>query len=178
MEQGMAAGYNRLEELLSSHDGRTKMIDTPQITQTTAQLAAVIHLTIPRSEIRSAMGPGLTEVMAAVKAQGIGPAGPWFTHHLKMNPATFDFEICVPVTAPVAPVGRVKPGILPAVTVARTSYHGDYEGLGEAWGEFKAWIAANGHSAGPDLYECYPVGPESSPNPADWCTELSQPLIA
>jgi len=178
MEHGMAAGYNRLEELLSSHDGRTKMIDTPQITQTTAQLAAVIHLTIPRSEIRSAMGPGLTEVMAAVKAQGIGPAGPWFTHHLKMNPATFDFEICVPVTAPVAPVGRVKPGILPAVTVARTSYHGDYEGLGEAWGEFKAWIAANGHSAGPDLYECYPVGPESSPNPADWCTELSQPLIA
>lgn len=178
MEHGMAAGYNRLEELLLPHDRKTQMIDTPQITQTTAQLAAVTHLTIPRSEIRSAMGPGLTEVMAAVKAQGIGPAGPWFTHHLKMSPATFDFEICVPVTAPVAPVGRVKPGIFPAVTVARTIYHGDYEGLGEAWGEFKAWIAANGHAAGPDLYECYPVGPESSPNPADWRTELSQPLIA
>jgi effector-binding domain-containing protein len=154
------------------------MIETPQITQTTPRLAAVIHLTIPRSEIRSAMGPGITEVIAAVKAQGIGPAGPWFTHHLKMNPATFDFEICVPVTAPVIPAGRVKPGMFPAVTVARTIYHGDYERLGEAWGEFKAWIAANGHVAAPDLYECYLVGPESSPNPADWRTELSQPLIA
>jgi uncharacterized protein YndB with AHSA1/START domain/effector-binding domain-containing protein len=179
MEHGMAAGYNRLEELLSSQDTTTPhIIDTPRITRTTAQLAAVIHLTIPRNEIRSAMGPGLTEVMAAVKAQGIGPAGPWFTHHLKMNPATFDFEICVPVTAPVAPVGRVKPGIFPAVAVARTIYCGNYERLGEAWGEFKAWIAANGHTAGPDLYECYPVGPESSPNPADWRTELTQPLIA
>jgi hypothetical protein len=31
--------------------------------------------------------------MAAVAAQGIAPAGPWFTHHLRMDPATFDFEI-------------------------------------------------------------------------------------
>ena len=122
--------------------------------------------------------PGLTEVMAAVKAQGIGPPGPWFTHHLKMNSAIFDFEICVPVNAPVAPVGRVKPGTFRDVTVARTVYHGAYEGLGEAWGEFKAWIATNRHAAGPDLYECYPVWPESSPNPADWRTELSQPSIA
>jgi len=29
--------------------------------------------------------------MAVVKAQDIGPAGPWFTHHLKMDPKTFDF---------------------------------------------------------------------------------------
>ena len=154
------------------------MIETPEITETTAQLAAVIHLMIPRTEIQSAMGPGIAEVMATVKAQGIGPAGSWFTHHLKMSPATFDFEICVPVTAPVTPVGRVKPGAFPAVTVARTIYHGNYEGLGEAWGEFKAWIKAKGHVAGPELFECYPVGPESSANPADWRTELSQPLIA
>ena len=176
-DHGMAAGYNRLEELLSSHDTATRVIATPLITTTSVQLAAVIHLTIPRNEICSVMGPGIAEVMAAAKDQGVGPAGPWFTHHRSMNPATFDFEICVPVTAPVTPVGRVKPAIFPAVRVARTIYSGDYERLAEAWGEFKAWIAANGHSAGPDLYECYTVGPESSPNPADWRTQLSQPLI-
>ena len=123
------------------------------------------------------MGAGIAEVMAAVSAQGIGPAGPWFTHHLKVDPATFDFEICVPVTAPVTPVGRVKPAAFHAVSVARTVYQGGYEGLGGAWGEFKAWIAANGHAALPDFYERYVVGPESSPSPADWRTELSQPLI-
>jgi effector-binding domain-containing protein len=154
------------------------MIDPPQISQTTAQLTAIIHLTIPRSEIRSVMGPGISELMAVVKAQGIGPAGPWFTHHLKMDPETFDFEICVPVTAPVVAVGRVLAGELSAIKVARTVYHGPYEGLGAAWGEFNAWIAANGHDPRPDLYECYMAGPESSPNPANWRTELNQPLIA
>ncbi len=178
MEKGMTAGYNRLEELLSSHAMTTHLIDTPTITETTRQMAALIHLTIPRSEIRSAMGPGLSEIMAAVTAQGIGPAGPWFTHHLKIDPATFDFEICVPVTAPVEPVGRVKPGEFPPATVVRTVYCGKYERLGEAWAEFKAWLIANGYSAAPDLFECYPVGPDSSSNPADWRTELTQPLIA
>lgn len=178
MERGMAAGYNRLEELLLSPDTRTQTINKPQITETTTQVAATIHLTDPRSEIRSVMGPGLAEVMAAVKTQGIGPTGPWFTHHLQMDPAIFDFEICVPVSSPVAAVGRVTPGQFPAARVARTTYHGGYEGLGAAWSEFKAWIAEHGHAAGPDLFECYTAGPESSPNPADWRTELSQPLIA
>lgn len=154
------------------------MIDTPHITQTEAQLTAIIHLTIPRDEMRTAMGPGIGEVMAAVKEQGIGPAGPWFTHHLKMDPATFDFEICVPVTAPVKPVGRVKPGHWPAMKVARTTLHGGYEGLGDAWGQFMAWMKDNGHQAAPDIYECYVAGPETSGNPADWRTELNSPLAA
>jgi len=63
------------------------MIDTPQITQTTAQLLALIHVTIPRNEVQSGNGSlGLRELMAAVKAQELSPAGPWFTHHLKMDP--------------------------------------------------------------------------------------------
>ena len=152
------------------------MIDTPQITQTTARLTAIIHLTIPRSEIRTAMGPGISEVIAAAKAQGIGPAGPWFTHHLRMDPAIFDLEICVPVTAHVAAVGRVTPGEMPALRVARTVYRRPYEGLSAAWSEFKDWIAANGHVPRPDLYECYLTGPESTANATDWRTELSQPL--
>src|SRR5262245_15551385 len=119
------------------------MIDTPQITQTTAQQAAVIRLTISRAEIRNVMGPGIGELMSTLAAQGIAPAGLWFSHHLRMDPDVFDFEIGVPVTSPVAPAGRVQPGQLPAATVARTVYHGDYEGLGLAWGEFAAWIAAS-----------------------------------
>ena len=177
MERGMSAGYDRLDELLSQ-GATASLIDPPQITQTTPQLAALIHITIPKREMRSVMGPGLAEVVSAVKAQGVGPAGPWFTHHLTMDSEIFDFEICVPVTAHFAPVGRVTPRAFPAATVARTVYRGEYERLGAAWGEFKAWIAAQGHATGPDLYECYAVGPESSSTPADWRTELSQPLLA
>jgi effector-binding domain-containing protein len=95
-----------------------------------------------------------------------------------MDPDTFDFEIGVPVTGPVSPAGRVKPGQLPATTVARTVYHGAYEGLAAAWGEFGAWIVANGHTPAPNLWECYAAGPESSPDPASWRTELNRPLIS
>jgi effector-binding domain-containing protein len=152
------------------------MLDKPQITQTPDQLTAVIRLTIPRPEIRTVMGPGVRELMAAVAAQGIAPTGPWFSHHLRMDPNIFDFEISVPVTSPVAAVGRVKPGIWPATKVARTVYRGNYEGLGEAWAEFNEWIAAHGHKPGPDYWECYVTGPESTPDPAAWRTELSRPL--
>lgn len=152
------------------------MIEPPQITQTAAQQAAVIRLTIPREEIREVMGPGIGELMAAVAAQGIAPTGPVFSHHFRMDPKVFDFEIGVPVSAPVSAAGRVKPGQLPAATVARTVYHGSYEGLGPAWGEFGAWIADEGHTPAADLWECYVAGPESSPNPAAWRTELNRPL--
>ena len=153
------------------------MIGKPQIVQTSAQETAVIRLTIPRAEIRDVMGPGHSELMAAVAGQGMAPAGAWFTHHFRMDPDTFDFEIGVPVTAPISEVGRVKPGRLPAATVARTVYHGPYEGLAAAWGEFDAWITAEGHRPGPDLWECYLAGPETDSDPATWRTELNRPLI-
>lgn len=85
------------------------MIETPQVVQTLVQLVATIHIETPRSEMQNVMGPGIGEAMAAAKAQGIGPTGPWFAHHLKMTPESFDFDICVPVSAPVTAVGRVKP---------------------------------------------------------------------
>lgn len=151
------------------------MFDKPQIVQTDAQLTAVIRLTIPRAEIRNVMGPAISEVKAVVAAQGVA-AGPVFSHHLRMDPDVFDCEIGVPVTATVSATGRVKASQLPASTVAQTVYHGSYEGLGSAWGEFGNWIAAEGHESAPDLWECYVAGPESNPDPATWRTELNQPL--
>jgi len=152
------------------------MIDPPQIVTTDIQRTASIRLTLPRAEIRNVMGPGIGELMDVLDAQNIAPVGPWFTHHMRMEPDIFDFEICVPVAAQVAPMGRVLPGQLPATTMAQTTYHGPYEGLGAAWGEFDAWIAANGLTPASDLWECYAVGPESDPNPAHWQTQLNRPL--
>jgi hypothetical protein len=84
------------------------MLGEPRLIQTDAQLAATIRLTIPRSEIRNVMRPAIAEVMATVAAQGIAPAGPVFSHHLRMHPDTFDFEVGAPVGRAVAPAGRVK----------------------------------------------------------------------
>lgn len=67
---------------------------------------------------------------------------------------------------------------MPVVEVARTIFHGNYEGLATAWEEFDAWIETHGHKVHPDLWEVYLVGPETEPDPSKWRTELSRPLIA
>ncbi|GAC1620009.1 MAG: GyrI-like domain-containing protein [Nevskia sp.] len=154
------------------------MIDPPAIMQTQARVTAVIRFRIPRAEIRQVMGPGHTELMAVVNAQGIGSGEPWFSRHFRMDPEIFDFEIGVPVTAPVQATGRVLAGELPAAQVARTIYRGGYEGLGEGWGEFMRWIEAEGLKVRDDLWEYYVAGPGESADPAQWRTELNRPLAA
>ena len=154
------------------------MLDTPQIVKTAVQLTAAIRLTIPREEIRNVMGAGIKEIMTTLVVQGIAPVGAWLTHHWRMDPEIFDFEICVPVATPVTATGRVKPGQLPAATVARTVYQGPYEGLAAAWGEFDAWIQANGRKPAGELWECYVYGPETGAEPSQWRTELNRPLMA
>jgi effector-binding domain-containing protein len=152
------------------------MIEEPKITQLDATPTAFIRLTIPRSKMPEVMGPAIQEVVSTVTGQGIEITGAVFAHHLEMEPGVFDFELGVPVSAPVSPSGRVEPGERPVTKVAQTVYHGPYEGLPGAWGEFHAWVEQSGHRWAPDIWECYVVHPDSDPDPANWRTQLNRPL--
>ena len=165
------------QSLTNIHPPNNDPMNRPEIVQTTAQPSAIIHIVVPRDEIQNVMGPTIGEVYQGIAAQGTAPAGPWFTHHLRRPTETFDFEVSVPAK-PIAPAGRVQPGEWPAMRVVRTVYHGGYEGLGEAWGDFLEWIEAQGLKTTGDLWECYLAGPESSPDPATWRTQLNRLLIA
>lgn len=154
------------------------MIDTPQVTQSDGQLTAVIRFTIPRHEIRNVMGPGINELLAAVTAQNVPITGAVFSHHLRMDPEVFDFEVGIPTGGIIGAAGRVKPSELLPAKVIRTVYRGGYEGLGAAWGEFDLWIAENGYATGADLWECYVSGPDKNPDPTTFRTELNRPLLA
>lgn len=149
---------------------RNAGIEAPRVIETAPQLIASIRHCVPCGEMRKVMGPGLAELRAAVAAQGIATTGPWFDHYFRRATNTFDFEVCLPFAARVAPVGRVKAGQCPATMIARTMYHGDYDGLGAVLGKFEAWIVANGHKTGPDFWQCYVAGPESNPDPSTWHT--------
>lgn len=153
------------------------MIDTPSILPTEARETAVIRLEIPRADIQKVMGPAIQEVFATLAAQGISPTGPLFSYHLRMDPAVFDFEVGVPVAKPVTPAGRVTNSRLPAARVARTVYRGPYEGLPGAWSDLKAWLDDGTYTAGSSRWEYYAAGPESSPDPSQWRTELNWPLV-
>ena len=45
-----------------------------------------------------------------------------------------------------------------------------------AWREFDAWMKANNHEKAESLWELYSVGPQLTPDPANWRTELNRPL--
>lgn len=153
------------------------MIDKPYVLKTEAHKAGVIRMTVARHLIREVMGAGLDELLAALTEQNVPATGPWYTHHFGVQPDTFDFEIGVPVDEIVFPAGRVKAGAFMGGTVARTIFHGDYEGLAGAWGQLDAWIASRKLKPATDFWEVYAVGPQADPNPTHWRTELSRPLI-
>lgn len=153
------------------------MIDEPGILHVDAQITATIRLRIPRAQMQTVMGPAIGEVMGALAAQGVKPGGAVFSRHFRMDPELFDFEVGVPVGRLVHETGRVQVSLLPAAKVARTIYRGPYEGLGEAWGEFEEWIAAEGHECAAGLWECYVAGPESGADASQWRTELTRPLV-
>lgn len=153
------------------------MIDQPQIVQTKEMLTAGIKLNIPRDEMMTAFGPAVQELMGVLNAQGIAPAGAVYTHHFRMTPELFDFEIAVAVGRPVTASGRVLPGKLPATKVARTIYRGGYEGLPGGWGKFTDWMNKEGMKQAVDLWEVYTVGPHSTPDESKWETELNRPLV-
>ena len=152
------------------------MIATPEIVQTNAEQAAVIHLTIPRAEMIKTFGTAVDELAAELTRQGVTPQGAVFAHHLITSTVTFDFELGIIVNRPVQVNGPVKPGELPAAKVARTIYGGPYEGLHLAWIEFNQWMKANGLRQADSLWEVYSVGPETTPDPANWRTEMIRPL--
>ncbi|RYF11085.1 MAG: AraC family transcriptional regulator [Deltaproteobacteria bacterium] len=134
------------------------MLEHPQILQTPQQRIALIHLVVERSKIREVMHEGLNELKAELAAQSIVASGPWFTHHRRIDAASFDFEICFPVDQEVTATGRVATGMRPSVRVAQAIYHGPYEGLGTAWGQLHHWITDKGLAKTPDLWERYLKG--------------------
>lgn len=153
------------------------MLETPEVRDLPRRLCAYIPVRVPREEIQAVMGPGIQELVGELRAQGVATAGPWFTHHPRLDPAYFDLEISVPVASPVRPNGRVLMGEWPAMRAAVAVYPGAYEGLGAAWGELKAWMAGQAVTPGPGgLWECYLVGPESGPDASAWRTQLVQPV--
>lgn len=152
------------------------MIDTPQIVPSAQQRTAAIAVTVARSDIQRVFPPAVNELLAAMREQGIEPAGPLFSFHRKMPSDVFEMEIGFPVDADVTASGRVVASALPALKVVRTIYRGPMEGLGSAWGELKNWVAANGIATKPFIWENYLVGPGNTPDPSAWQTELNWPL--
>ena len=149
----------------------------PTRSTTVAQPAAVIPIVIPRARIREVMGPALAELHATLADQGLTPQGPAFALHRRVDPAVFDLELGLPIAGPLAPSGRVRPGVLPAVEVVAATLTGTYEQFEAAWAELDAWILAARLRPAWPIWVRYLVGPREQPDPRRWQTELVHTVV-
>jgi effector-binding domain-containing protein len=149
------------------------MITPPEVTTTTEQPTAAIHLVVPGRDMPAHMDPAIQELVGTITAQGIGIAGPMFSYHHRRPSDTFDFEIGFPVSAPVVPHGRVVNSALPGVKVARAVYEGPYEGLSEAWRQLETWVRQEQLGASGRFFERYLTNPAEVTDPAKYRTELN-----
>ena len=154
------------------------MLTTPEVVELSARTTAVIRMTVPRDRIGEAFPPAIQEVMAGVGAQGVEPIGPLFARYLRMGGGEVDVEIGVPLDRPIAAEGRITISSLPGGSALRAVHQGPYEELPSSWDQFGTWVTENGHEPDQGLWESYVTGPESSPDPAAWRTELILPLRA
>lgn len=136
--------------------------------------AAVIGTRVARDGIAAFLAGAYAEIIQAVQAQSVAPAGPPFARYRDAGDA-FEVTAGIPVAAGITAQGRVRPGELPGGEVATTLHRGSYEGLAGAFHAVIDWITSQGrviaadpwesHLDGPEVPEprtivCFPVGPE------------------
>ncbi len=154
------------------------LITSPTVLPTEPVTVARLRLHVPRNGMVEHLPSALEELFRTLVAQNVTPIGPWFAHHIELPTDHFHFDACVPVPSPITPTGRVEPGTIPAMTIARTLYRGPYTHLPQAWAEFRAWTAAQHLPIAPEIIERYVVNPSTTLDPDQLQTELVWPLLA
>lgn len=97
-------------------------------------------------------------------------------HDMEHMEKNVDIEAALPVSAdfPVTPPLTIR--TLPAAEAVVTIHYGSYDDIHNAYQALMAWCEANGYELdGPDR-EIYLVGPDKTQNPAEYVTELQQPV--
>ena len=104
-------------------------------------------------------------------------AGAPFVNYHKWDEANnaVIFSCCVPTTEKViSDEPDILTGQLKPFKAIKTTLKGDYENLKEAWDTAMKYIPENGfeiQEGGPTI-ETYLTDPMSTPNPADWITDI------
>lgn len=159
-------------------------VTEPKVDERSAQPTVGIRTQVPMSAMSDGLVPQLLgETFGWLAQRGIAPAGPPFMrfHSINME-ELMDIELGVPVAQAVEGDERVRAGELPAGRYASLVYTGVTNGIpankvlidwaeeqGLAWDRFDA----PGGDGFVSRYETFLTGPDESPDPADWDSEVA-----
>ncbi len=180
MEKQIGPHYERGLEMLDSvvqKEMKVYNIDVKGVTQHSGGYYLYNTTSCKFSEFETKMKEMLPKVGAYAMTNNVTMAGPPFILYHKWdeeNDAVI-FSCCVPTNSKVVSVEEgILTGQLESFRAVKTVLKGDYNNLKEAWETTMKYITDNNLEmieVGPML-ETYLTDPMSTPNPADWVTEI------
>ncbi len=180
MEKQIAPHYERSLEKLDSivmSDMKKYSVKVDGITQHSGGYYLYNTASCKITELEAKMTEMLPKVGNYAMNNKIAMAGTPFTYYHKWdeeNNAVM-FSSCIPTTTKVVSTdSEILTGQLEPFKAVKTTLKGDYDNLKEAWETSMKYILENGlefTESGPML-ETYLTDPMSTPNPADWVTEI------
>jgi AraC family transcriptional regulator len=127
------------------------------------------------ADIAKTLGEILPTVWAFAQQRGIALAGPPFTRYVEMGRGLMTVEAGLPIATPARGEGDIVTGELPGGTAAVAMHVGPYDTLATTHAAIERWLDDNKQSAGAP-WEVYITDPATTPNPAEWQTEVIYPL--
>ncbi|MBV7268461.1 SRPBCC family protein [Winogradskyella luteola] len=180
MEKQIGPHYERGLEMLDSvvqKEMKVYNVDVKGVTQHSGGYYLYNTTSCKFSEFETKMKEMLPKVGAYAMTNNVTMAGPPFILYYKWdeeNDAVI-FSCCVPTNSKVISVEEgILTGQLESFRAVKTVLKGDYNNLKEAWETTMKYITDNNLEmieVGPML-ETYLTDPMSTPNPADWVTEI------
>ncbi len=141
--------------------------------------AAAITEVVDAADIGPWLQGALGELHATLAAQEVpssGPAGGVFAdevfteHHGRST-------VFVPAGAPVRPVGRVTPLVVPAPELAIITHAGRPEVIDRAYAELASYVARHALAVDGPIREYYLVGGQDTSDLDRWRTEIGWPIF-
>ena len=137
----------------------------------------VVRGTTASTEIAKTLAEMFGAVWSYAQKKAVPLAGPPFARYLTVGRGTFSIEAGLPVAAPVPGEGSIVASELPRCHAAVAVHVGAYEKLESTHAAVARWLAENHLEAGAP-WEVYLTDPGTTPDPAEWRTEVIYPLQA
>jgi AraC-like DNA-binding protein/effector-binding domain-containing protein len=140
------------------------------------QPALVIRSRIPRTDIAATIGQSLGRIVPYAMGAGGALAGQPFARYPEYGPGMVTIEVGMPLATPLAGQGEIEAFTLPGGSAAVAVHGGTYELLPDSYIALEQWIAQQNRKPDGAPWEVYVTDPAEHPDPANWRTEIFQPL--
>jgi DNA-binding transcriptional MerR regulator len=164
-----------LRDLLEHPDAAIEIVHRTVLEAPSAAVTEIVDVEDATQWYQGALG----ELYATLSAQGVEPAGPAggiFANEL-FRDGRGVATVFVPA-APVRPMGRVVPLLIPAAELAVTVHLGSHSGIDRAYGALGKYVSEHALGVEGPIREYYLTDRHNSDDLTKWRTEVGWPIFA